>query len=383
MTTKELASTYSTRANDMLRRAQTRLYRFDRASLREGLPVAAIALLLLAVLTATLIALQQFVDVGTVTIFYLIAVLFAAIRGGVLPAVVCAVAAVGAAAFFFYPPIYDFRVYNPIHIVDIILFIFVAIVTGKLATDVRAAKIREQADALRGALIDSVSHELRTPLATIIGSASVLAQSTGIAQDKNLAPLVRSLEEEAIRLNDHIQNMLDATRINAHGVLPRKEWVDPNDIVNAALVRRRAVLTEHRLNIAIDDDLPMLFVDAMLVKRSLGQVIENAAKYSPRHSTIAIRASQQDNRIVIAVKDEGVGLADDEHRRIWDRFYRSPRHRDDIAGSGLGLWIAQALVQAAGGTIDVFSAGVGKGSTFTISLPVTKGAAPRNEDADE
>ena len=86
---------------------------------------------------------------------------------------------------------------------------------------------------------------------------------------------------------------------------------------------------------------------------------------------------------MIAVKDEGVGLADDERRRIWDRFYRSPRHRDDIAGSGLGLWIAQELVQAAGGTIDVYSAGVGRGTTFTISLPVTKGTAPRNGDPDE
>ena len=288
----------------MLRRAQAR-FGFNHASLRAAFPVVIIGLLLLAVLTATLIALQQFVDVGTVTIFYLIAVLFAAIRGGVVPAVICAIAAVAAAAFFFYPPIYDLRVYNPIHVVDIILFIFVAIVTGKLATDVRVAKMREQADALRGALINSVSHELRTPLATIIGSASVLAQSVGVSQDKNLAPLVQSLEEEAIQLNDHIQNLLDATRINAHGVLPRKEWVDPNDIVNAALARRQAVLTEHRLNIAIDDDLPMLFVDAMLIKRSLGQVIENAAKYSPRYSTIAIRASQRDGRIVIAVKDRG------------------------------------------------------------------------------
>ena len=166
----------------MLRRAQAR-FGFNHASLRAAFPVVIIGLLLLAVLTATLIALQQFVDVGTVTIFYLIAVLFAAIRGGVVPAVICAVAAVAAAAFFFYPPIYDLRVYNPIHVVDIILFIFVAIVTGKLATDVRVAKMREQADALRGALIElritRAAHAARNNYRVSVGACTIGRRFSG------------------------------------------------------------------------------------------------------------------------------------------------------------------------------------------------------------
>jgi K+-sensing histidine kinase KdpD len=357
--------------------------KFNRASLRASLIVTAASLILLALLTATLIALQQFVDVGTVTIFYLIAVLFAAIRGGMVPAVICALAAVAAAAFFFYPPIYDLRVYNPIHLVDIVLFLFVAVVTGKLATDVREAKMREQRDALREALIGSVSHELRTPLATIIGSASVLAQSPDITRNASLAPLVRGMREEAERLNDHIQNLLDATRIYTDGIRPGSEWVDPGDIVNAAIARKHSVLGDHQLEVAVDDDLPLVQVDAMLIKRALGQIIENAAKYSPPASTIVISAKRQESRIRIAVQDQGVGLADDERHRIWERFYRSPRHRGDVAGSGLGLWIARALIQATGGTVDVFSAGIGLGTTFSIFLPATIGGEMREDEADE
>ncbi len=357
--------------------------KFERTAFRASLPVIAISLLLLALLTTTLIALQQFVDVGTVTIFYLIAVLFAAIRGGIIPAVICAVAAVGASAFFFYPPIYDFRVYNPIHLVDIVLFIFVAIVTGRLATDVREAKMREQADALREALIDSVSHELRTPLATIIGSASVLAQSPELAKSENLVPLVRGLQTEAERLNHHIQNLLDATRIKTEGIRPRKEWVEPSDIVNAAVARQGNVLAEHLIKITVGYDLPLIEVDPTLIERALGHLIENSVKYSPAGSAITITAQQQEDRIAIAVHDQGIGLADQEHSRIWDRFYRSPRHDETVAGAGLGLWIARALVHAAGGTIDAFSAGIGKGATFTITLPMTRGGRVPDEVADE
>lgn len=357
--------------------------KFDRAAFHASLPVIILSLILLALLTATLIALQQFVDVGTVTIFYLIAVLFAAIRGGVIPAVICAIAAVGASAFFFYPPIYDFRVYNPIHLVDIVLFIFVAIITGKLATDVREAKIREQADALREALIDSVSHELRTPLATIIGTASVLAQSPEVSKSESLAPLVRGLQTEAVRLNHHIQNLLDATRIKTEGIRPRKEWVDPGDIVNTALAHQGSALAEHHIKSTVSDDLPLVEVDPTLIERALGHLIENAVKYSPVGSTITVIARQRENHIAIAVEDQGIGLAKQEHTKIWDRLYRSPRHGENVAGSGLGLWIARALVHAAGGTIEAFSAGIGKGATFTIAIPMTHDGRISDEETDE
>ena len=340
-----------------------------------------LSLLLLAFLTAALIVLQNFVDVATVTIIYLIAVLFAAIRGGIIPAVVSAVVAIAAAAFFF-SPIYDFRVHNPVHLIDLVLFIVVAVVTGKLATDVRKAKMREQADALREALIGSVSHELRTPLSTIVGSASVLAQSPDVAKNPHLAPLVQGLREEAERLNDNIQNLLDATRISNEGIRPHPEWVDPGDIVNAAIERKRRLLAGHQLSVAVADDLPLVQLDPMLVEKALGQLIENAVKYSPPATLIEIEAEQSNGMVRIAVQDHGVGMSGDERERIFERFYRSPRH-SGIPGSGLGLWIAQSLMVACDGHVEAFSAGIGDGATVSLYLPVQAGSAADRLSSDE
>lgn len=356
----------------------------DVKSLKSTLRVVGASLLVLAFLTAAMVALQNVVAVATVMIVYLIAVLFAAIRGGVVPAVIAAVAAIGAAAFFFYEPIYDFRVHNPIHLIDLVLFIIVAVVTGKLATDVKKAKIREQADALREALIGSVSHELRTPLSTIVGSASVLAQSPDVAGNPHLMPLVQGLREEAERLNDNIQNLLDATRISNEGVQPHAEWVDPGDVVNAAIERKRRLLANHKVNVSVADNLPMVRLDPMLIEKALGQLIENAVKYSPPATPIEIKAEQTQGMMRIAVMDRGVGMTHAERERIFERFYRSPRHHDTIPGSGLGLWIAHNLVVSCDGHIESFSAGIGDGSTVSIYLPVQPrdGADPLESAGD-
>jgi K+-sensing histidine kinase KdpD len=346
--------------------------------------VLGVSLLIVAVLTAALAALEQVVDVGTVTIIYLMAVLFAATRGGSLPALITAVAAIAVAMFFLYPPVYDIRVYSPAHLVDLALFIIVALVTGKLASDVRKAKVREREDALRDALINSVSHELRTPLSSIIGSASVLAESPKIANDEQLSALLTGLNEEAERLNEHIQNLLDATRISSESLRPRVQWVDPSDIVNAALQRKDKLLSSYEVEVILDDRLPLLRLDPTLVEKALCQVLENAAKYSAPHSRIEIIADHCDGMVRFAVKDQGAGISADEQERIWERFYRGRRHRDSTLGSGLGLWIARALVGACNGRVEAVSGGIGQGATVALYLPAPqqsegKGGEPRDD----
>ena len=341
---------------------------------REPLAVTALSLVLMAILTAAMAGVQSLVDVGTVTIVYLIAVMFAAIHGGFVPALVTALAATAAAAFFFYAPIYDFRVYNPVQVLDLVLFLIVAAVMGKLGADARKARMREQADVLREALIGSVSHELRSPLSSIVGAASILARAPEVTTGDRLLPLVQGIEEEAERLNDHIQNLLDSTRISSEGIRPHNEWVDPGDIVNAAIDRKQRALAGHRLSVVIETDLPLVHVDPALIERALEHLIENAAKYSPADSLIEVRAERERGEVRLAVTDNGVGLSREERGRIWERFYRSPRLRERIGGSGLGLWIAQALVAACQGRAEAFSAGVGRGSTLALHLPVPREA---------
>lgn len=339
------------------------------------------ALLIVAVLTALIGAILLVYRIEHVTILYLIPVLIAALYWGVGPAVVAAVAGVGASAFFFYAPIFDFRVQDRDQLIDLVLFIVVAVVTGQLAVAVREAKTRAQAESLRDALIGSVSHELHTPLAAIVGSASILAQSRAVEQDEHLSSLVRVVRTEADRLNGDIQNLLDATRISNDGIKPRLGWVDLEDIVNGALARKRAALENRSVALSIADDLPFVLVDPSMVQSALGQLIDNAAKYSPAEKPISIEAAQEGDAIAIKVADQGEGLAPGESDKIFERFYRSPHTAGTVSGSGLGLWIARELIQACGGRVQAFSAGAGRGTMMRIDLPVSTPPEPdRNED---
>jgi two-component system sensor histidine kinase KdpD len=335
---------------------------------------------LVLALTGAIAAVSQAVTIDYVGIIYLIPVLVAAIRWGVVPAIVAAVAGIAASAFFFYPPIFDLRVHKAEQIIDLALFIIVAVVTGRLATNLRRAKMREQADKLREALIDSVSHELRTPLASIVGSASVLAQSAEVAGNARLAPLVRGMRDEAERLNDRIQNLLDATRISSEGVRPQTEWVDPADIVNTALAHKRRLLADRAVVVSLATDLPLVQADATLVENAFGHMIENAAKYSPPDTPIEISVTHHGGLVRLAVRDHGAGLSADDRRRAWERFYRGAGRRD-VPGTGLGLWIARALVEASGGSVAAESAGAGQGATFAIELPVPAKAPPPSAEA--
>jgi K+-sensing histidine kinase KdpD len=348
--------------------------------LREQLAGVLVTLIIVAVLTASLATAFLGLPIEHITIVYLIPVVVAALRWGAIPALFAGISGVAAAAFFFYAPYYDFRVHNPAQVADIVLFITVAAITGRMAVAVREAKIRAQAESLRDALIGSVSHELHTPLASIMGSASVLAQSPLIGRDAQLSSLVGVVREEAERLNGDIQNLLDATRISSDGIRPHWEWVDPQDIVNGALVRKRRLLGDREIALAIADDLPLVYVDPSMIESALAQLIENAAKYSPPRAPITIGAAQEGDTIRIEVVNEGERLASGEIEKIFERFYRSPRHAGAIPGSGLGLWIARALIEACGGRIQAVSSS--HDTTFRIDLPV-RTQPPSDEQADE
>jgi K+-sensing histidine kinase KdpD len=341
-----------------------------------------LALCIVAVVTVSLMAASVWLPVEHVTIVYLIPVIVAALRWGAIPALVAGVSGLAAPAYFFYAPIYDFRVHSPAHLVDMMMFLTVAAITGRMAVTVRRARMRAQAENLRDALIGSVSHGLRTPLAGIIGSTSVLAQSPAVEQDEQLSSLVRVVRKEAERLNGDIQNLLDATRISSDGIMPHLEWVDPEDIVSAALARKRQLLTGRKIALAVADDLPLVYVDSSLVESALGQLIENATKYSPADTPISVTAGQSGNTIHVEVTDDGEGIAEGETEKIFERFYRSPRHALSVPGSGLGLWIARALIEASGGRIRAFSSGLGHGATLSIALPV-KPQPASDEGADE
>jgi two-component system, OmpR family, sensor histidine kinase KdpD len=245
------------------------------------------------------------------------------------------------------------------------------------------AKMRSETELLREALIGSVSHELRTPLASILGAATVLSKSPAVAQDERLTSLAGVVRDESERLNSEIQNLLDATRISREQIRPRQEWIEPQDIVNAALERRRRRLSGHHVSLDMDSNLPFIYVDPVLVAQAFGQIVDNAAKYSPPGSPITVAAKRNGRDIVLSVRDEGAGLTAQESTQLGERFFRGPRHATTTPGSGLGLWIANAFVSANGGKIEAASAGADRGTTVSILLPFATPASQPEVGPDD
>src|SRR5262252_6806067 len=238
-----------------------------------------------------------------------------------------------------------------------------------VARALNEAKMRSETELLREALIGSVSHELRTPLAAILGAATVLRGSPAVAQDDRLRSLAGVVRDEAERLNNDIQNLLDATRISRHQIKPQLEWIEPADIVNSALERRRRRLAEHKVSLDMDSNLPFIYVDPVLVQQAFVQIVDNAAKYSPSGSTIDISAKRNGHDVVLSVHDRGAGLTADEMAQLGERFFRGHRLAGTTSGSGLGLWIAKAFVGANGGRLQANSAGADQGTTVSLFLP--------------
>jgi two-component system, OmpR family, sensor histidine kinase KdpD len=231
------------------------------------------------------------------------------------------------------------------------------------------AKMRSETELLREALIGSVSHELRTPLASILGAATILSNAPALAADSRMRELAGVVRDEAERLNADIQNLLDATTISRQQVRPKPQWIEPVDIVNAAIEHRRRRLAGHPVTLDLDSNLPIVRADPAQVEQALVQILDNAAKYSPDGTPVRVTARANAHTVVLAVHDCGSGVTDEEKAQIGERFFRGSRQAATTSGSGLGLWIANAFVNANGGELDVESEGADRGTTVSIRLP--------------
>jgi two-component system, OmpR family, sensor histidine kinase KdpD len=238
------------------------------------------------------------------------------------------------------------------------------------------ANMRLESEVLKTALIGSASHELRSPIAAILGTASVLDQMLTLQGDEKLRSLVDGMHVEAKRLDGDIQNLLDTARITDTGVKLRLVWTDPADIFTASIRQRSHRIATHKLAVDVDPKLPLVNVDPVLLEQAIGQLIENAVKYSPVGSGIAIAGRVEDGQVVLSITDEGVGLTEEEASHLFRRAYRGRRHLGNVAGLGLGLWIARIFVAANGGTLSAHSPGPGRGTTMSIRLPVAPSIAP-------
>ena len=245
-----------------------------------------------------------------------------------------------------------------------------ALARAQLAEDLEAARLHGETEQLRSALLASVSHDLRTPLTSMRGSIdSLLALGEAIPLEDR-RELLEGTRDEAERLDRYIQNLLDMTRLG-HGALKlARDWVSPADIVGSSLNRLRAVLAPLQVSTEVPPELPLLYVHAALIEQALVNVLENAARFSPVHGRLQLRAGASDSELFFSVADEGPGIPVDERAKIFDMFYTAARGDRGGQGTGLGLAICQGMVGAHGGHISVAEGIEGRGTCITLHLPL-------------
>lgn len=245
-----------------------------------------------------------------------------------------------------------------------------ALARAQLAEDLEAARLHGETEQLRSALLASVSHDLRTPLTSMRGSIdSLLALGEAIPLEDR-RELLEGTRDEAERLDRYIQNLLDMTRLG-HGALKlARDWVSPADIVGSSLNRLRAVLAPLQVTTEVPPELPLLYVHAALIEQALVNVLENAARFSPAHGRLQLRAGVDDKELFFSVSDEGPGIPEEERAKIFDMFYTAARGDRGGQGTGLGLAICQGMVGAHGGRISVAEGIEGRGTCITLHLPL-------------
>lgn len=222
-----------------------------------------------------------------------------------------------------------------------------------------------ESERLGRTLLNSVSHELRTPLAAIATAAATLRDSGG------LSPIQQKLSSEidfaTIRLNRVVQSLLSAARIQSGQVRPHLDWCDLSEVVRTTLRELSPLLARHQTQTRLEAPVPLIRADFILLQQALGNLLVNAATYSPPGTLIEIMARAAGGELVLEVADGGPGLPADQLERVFDRFHRPPGSKP--GGTGLGLTIVRGFVEAQGGRVLAQNRPEG-GARFSIYLPV-------------
>ncbi|VIO78295.1 Sensor protein KdpD [Bradyrhizobium ivorense] len=240
-----------------------------------------------------------------------------------------------------------------------------------LVEDMDRVKRTVESDRLRGALLTSISHDLKTPLASVLGSASTLRDLGANLSDAQKHDLLATVIDESERLNRFIANLLDMTKLESGAIVPNTARHDVGEIIGSALRRAAKILVHHKVSLDLAADLPMLELDAVLFEQVLFNLLDNAAKYAPSDTTIAIRGLRDRDAVTLQVLDEGNGIPAAELESVFDKFYRAEKGDHVRPGTGLGLAISRGFVEAMRGTIAAANRSDRSGAVITIRLPVT------------
>ena len=370
-----------------------------------------VAALSVGALTLLLKTVGEHVNAATVSLALLLNVLFIATRWGSLPALAASILAMLCFNFFFLPPFGRFAIAATDNWIALLAFLVTAVTAGQLSASAKRraeeaeagrreierlyAELRDafqrashaealrQSEKLKSALLDAVTHDLRTPLTSIKASITTLLDEVRGRLDneppvkldtESRVEMMEVIDEESDRLSRFINGLIELARIEAGELQLRRRWGAVEEIISTALLRAKPITRNHRVQLEVEKELPGVRVDERAVSEVVYTLIDNAAKYSPKGTTIRITARRSgDDLIEMGVEDDGPGISVDLRERVFDKFFRATRDgdvRSRPTGTGMGLAIAKGIVEAHYGKIWIEPGREGKGTRVLFTLPI-------------
>jgi two-component system sensor histidine kinase KdpD len=246
----------------------------------------------------------------------------------------------------------------------------VAIALARAAAVERSSRLEasRENERLRIALLDAVTHDLRTPLTAIRAAATTLVSQPDLPQAER-ADLAAVVDEESARLDRLIGQAVEMAQLDAAAVRIHARPQDVRELIETTLEEMRPLLRDRAVDVKVGEELSRAPMDRELVHRVLRHLIENAVKYSLPGSVIAVSAAKDESRLLVTVADQGPGIEPAEQPFVFDKYFRGKKQRSQAAGTGMGLAIVKAILEAHGGGIELASQ-TGKGTRFTFWLPL-------------
>jgi two-component system sensor histidine kinase KdpD len=239
-----------------------------------------------------------------------------------------------------------------------------------LTKDLESARVKNEIEQLRSALLSSVSHDLRSPLSAMIGAADSLRVLDQQLSANDRSELIDTILQESRRLDRYIQNLLDMTRLG-HGTLKiERDWVSASDIIGSALTRLKRYSPEALVDFRVTGTAPLLYAHAALIEQALFNILENAAKFTPPGEKITVTLEHINDVCTINIEDKGPGIPEDLREKIFDMFYVVSDGDHKKNNTGMGLAICKGMIAAHGGSVTALEGSQKTGTRFLVEIPL-------------
>lgn len=254
-----------------------------------------------------------------------------------------------------------------------------AIERTQLADEAKRSQLAAETEKLRSSLLSAVSHDIRTPLAGIAGASSTLAKSFESLPAETRSELLTTINSESERLTQLVENLLHMTRLSSGEMRIDRQWHPLEDVIGSALTRLEDRLASRPVEVRLEEPLPLVKIDAVLVEQLLINLLENAAKYSPEGQLIEVAGRAKGDGVELSVSDRGEGFIAGEEERVFELFYRGGKETHDRRGTGIGLAVCRAVAEVHGGSIEARSRPEG-GAVVRVRIPNPEPPPTVNEE---